>query len=312
MSPRLPGGQEPGQGDLDLLARARSAPSRPRTPRRPGPGAPRRARGRPSPARSAAPASIAVLVGRDDQGLAHASHGALRGQLCPAPRSSRPNRAVNVVRRHWKEARDAAQIRRRTESILTNQVKAGAKLLPGGPLGKGTAPVFPASPGCQQVGPTAILRRGSFMKKTISTFAAIALAATGACPPAREPQTQVRALGQEGRPTSPSQGSGFGTKADGGQVPAGSGTSAYQAFGCTNVAGKAKRNFVAEEQLPGAAHAEDITTTPRDRPAWRRDRDHLAEPRGPRGPRRERPRPAPDHRDQLDGQGVLRRAASTP
>jgi hypothetical protein len=47
------------------------------------------------------------------------------------------------------------------------------------------------------------------------------------------------------------KGSGFGTRAIGGQVPAGSDTTAYQAIGCTNQAGKQKKNDVAESTVPG-------------------------------------------------------------
>jgi hypothetical protein len=54
--------------------------------------------------------------------------------------------------------------------------------------------------------------------------------------------------------------SGFGTMVRGGQVPAGSGTSAYEAFGCTNKAGITRRNFVANEPLGGGAEAEQVTT----------------------------------------------------
>ena len=53
---------------------------------------------------------------------------------------------------------------------------------------------------------------------------------------------------------------GHGTKIRGGQVPAGSRTTAFQAIGCTNVAGITKRNEVTDATLPGAGTASDITT----------------------------------------------------
>ncbi len=96
------------------------------------------------------------------------------------------------------------------------------------------------------------------MKKTISTLAAVAMAATGA----------MYAGAADARPDRPAKtptdfafaAAGFGTKVSGGQIPAGSDTSAFQALACTNLAGKAKRNFVAEENLGGTARAENVTT----------------------------------------------------
>jgi hypothetical protein len=46
-------------------------------------------------------------------------------------------------------------------------------------------------------------------------------------------------------------GSGFGTRVIGGQVPAGSGTTAYQSISCTNQAGKDRTNDVADATVPG-------------------------------------------------------------
>jgi hypothetical protein len=98
------------------------------------------------------------------------------------------------------------------------------------------------------------------VKKTISTLAALAVAATGA--------VYAGAGVADARPDSSGKratsfaftGSGYGTKVRGGQVPAGSDTSAYQAFGCSNKAGIRKENFVAVEELPGAGEARQVTT----------------------------------------------------
>jgi hypothetical protein len=46
-------------------------------------------------------------------------------------------------------------------------------------------------------------------------------------------------------------GSGFGSRLAGGQLPAGSSTTAYQAIGCTNRAGVSRANDVADAHLPG-------------------------------------------------------------
>jgi hypothetical protein len=97
------------------------------------------------------------------------------------------------------------------------------------------------------------------VKKTISTIAAIALAATGALYTGAAEAAPAAAAKEA--TNFAFAGSGFGTRVTGGQIPAGSGTSAYQALGCTNVAGKAKRNFVAEEDLGGTVRAENVRTT---------------------------------------------------
>ena len=98
------------------------------------------------------------------------------------------------------------------------------------------------------------------MKKTISTLAALALAATGALSAGTGAAMQVRRHPPRRRTGFAFSASGFGTTVNGGRVPVGSGTSAYQALGCTNSAGKSKRNFVAEEDLGGTARAENVTT----------------------------------------------------
>lgn len=46
-------------------------------------------------------------------------------------------------------------------------------------------------------------------------------------------------------------GSGYGSRVIGGQIPAGSGTTAYQVIGCTNQAGKDKTNNVDNVVIPG-------------------------------------------------------------
>ena len=53
---------------------------------------------------------------------------------------------------------------------------------------------------------------------------------------------------------------GHGTKIRGGQVPAGSRTTAFQAIGCTNLAGITKDNSVTDATLPGAGTVHGVTT----------------------------------------------------
>ncbi len=97
------------------------------------------------------------------------------------------------------------------------------------------------------------------MKKTISTLAAIAMA-TGALYAGTGAADAGPDRSAKKATNFAFKGSGYGTKVAGGQVPAGSDTSAFQAFGCSNVAGTRKQNFVAVEELPGAGQAEEITT----------------------------------------------------
>ena len=54
--------------------------------------------------------------------------------------------------------------------------------------------------------------------------------------------------------------SGYGTDVKGGQVSAGSQGTAFQAFGCSNLAGIDKDNYVAEVELPGAGVAQGVGT----------------------------------------------------
>lgn len=55
--------------------------------------------------------------------------------------------------------------------------------------------------------------------------------------------------------------SGFGTRVRGGQVPAGSDSTAYTVIACTNKAGIKRENHVANVELPGAGNIGAVTTT---------------------------------------------------
>lgn len=54
---------------------------------------------------------------------------------------------------------------------------------------------------------------------------------------------------------------GFGTKARGGEVPADSGTTAFQRIGCTNKAGLTRRNSEVEADIPGLGVVSGVATT---------------------------------------------------
>ena len=53
---------------------------------------------------------------------------------------------------------------------------------------------------------------------------------------------------------------GYGSRVRGGQVPAGSGSTAYQVIGCTNNAGVSRENHEAQEALPGIGTASQVAT----------------------------------------------------
>lgn len=63
------------------------------------------------------------------------------------------------------------------------------------------------------------------------------------------------------------QGSGFGTRVIGGQVPAGSNTTAYQNLNCTNQAGLDRSNDVADATVPGLGTVSGVKTR-----VWTTDR----------------------------------------
>ncbi|WP_151084146.1 choice-of-anchor P family protein [Nocardioides cynanchi] len=56
------------------------------------------------------------------------------------------------------------------------------------------------------------------------------------------------------------QGSGYGTRIIGGQLPASSGTTAYQHIGCTDLAGLNRTNDVADATVPGLGTASGVKT----------------------------------------------------
>jgi hypothetical protein len=74
----------------------------------------------------------------------------------------------------------------------------------------------------------------------------------------------LAAPGYAGTTTHPTQfafhSSGYGSRVIGGQLPAGSGTSAYQAIGCTSKAGVTHANDVADVTVPGLGTLSGVAT----------------------------------------------------
>jgi hypothetical protein len=97
------------------------------------------------------------------------------------------------------------------------------------------------------------------MKRVLSTLTTIAVIASGAAL-LTAPSASAAAPAAKEKTQFALKGSGFGTRLRGGQVPAGSETTAYQVIGCTNVAGLKKTNHVAEATLPGLGTASEVTT----------------------------------------------------
>src|SRR5437868_1987620 len=50
----------------------------------------------------------------------------------------------------------------------------------------------------------------------------------------------------------------YGTRVRGGDLPASSGTTSYQAVACTNLLGRAKENQVATAELPGLGRLDGV------------------------------------------------------
>jgi hypothetical protein len=55
-------------------------------------------------------------------------------------------------------------------------------------------------------------------------------------------------------------GSAYGSRVDGGSVPANSRDTAYMRIGCTNIAGNDRSNFVADQVIPGLGKIEGVRT----------------------------------------------------
>ncbi len=101
------------------------------------------------------------------------------------------------------------------------------------------------------------------MRSLISSLSVLVVAAGGALAVASPAGSAAAPAAPVAKTTATAfalAGSGFGTRARGGVVPAGSDTTAFHAIGCTNRAGKSNENHVASVALPGLGTASGVTT----------------------------------------------------
>jgi hypothetical protein len=99
------------------------------------------------------------------------------------------------------------------------------------------------------------------MRRLIASSTLLALAATGGLVSTSGADAASTTQTARRTPTSFAfKAYAFGSRAHGGQVPAGSGNTAFQVIGCTNDAGIDKRNHTAAEEIPGLGTASEITS----------------------------------------------------
>ena len=101
--------------------------------------------------------------------------------------------------------------------------------------------------------------------------------------------------------------SGYGTRVNGGQLPASSDTTAYQVVGCTNRAGLHRTNDVADATVPGLGTLSGVRTRVWTHPAPRRGRLALDPPDRRAQSRLVRARVADPEGDHVPLDGVPRR-----
>lgn len=107
-----------------------------------------------------------------------------------------------------------------------------------------------------------------FLRRTLGPIAGLAVTATVAVvlstPSATADSQDAARAGSQARLTPTGfalKGSGFGTRVVGGEIPAESDTTAFQALGCTNQAGHRKQNAEAEQTVPGLGLVSGVRTT---------------------------------------------------
>ncbi len=83
---------------------------------------------------------------------------------------------------------------------------------------------------------------------------------TAAVPLGQTSEVSAKAAAQKVRTPFALAGSSYGSRVDGGSIPAGSRDTAYQRIGCTNVAGFDRNNFVADQTIPGLGKIEGVRT----------------------------------------------------
>src|SRR6478736_8220109 len=99
------------------------------------------------------------------------------------------------------------------------------------------------------------------MRRLIATTTLLALAASGGLvgSTGADAASSTQTAGKVPTPFA-FKAYAFGSRVHGGQVPAGSGSTAFQVIGCTNDAGVEKSNKLTSEDLPGLGKAYQVTT----------------------------------------------------
>lgn len=99
------------------------------------------------------------------------------------------------------------------------------------------------------------------MRRLIATTTMLALAATGGLvgSTGADAASSTQTAGKVPTPFA-FKAYAFGSRVHGGQVPAGSGSTAFQVIGCTNDAGVDKSNKLTSEDIPGLGTAYQVTT----------------------------------------------------
>lgn len=100
-------------------------------------------------------------------------------------------------------------------------------------------------------------------KRMLASWASLPLLAAGlamASQPATATGTDRAAGGELAATPFALKNRGFGTKVVGGEIPAGSDTTAFQRIGCTNKAGKTKRISEVEATVPGLGVVSGVAT----------------------------------------------------
>lgn len=99
------------------------------------------------------------------------------------------------------------------------------------------------------------------MRRFIPVGSALALAAAALTAPTLQTASAAPAADAGKTPTAYAfNAGGYGTRIRGGQLPASSGSTAYQSIGCTNMAGIARHNEVADVAIPGLGTVSGIRT----------------------------------------------------
>lgn len=121
-------------------------------------------------------------------------------------------------------------------------------------------------PGTNRVVPGAVVRSGfttggNFMRTPLVVSTILTLTATGALAAGLTGSTAQAVIAPDTVPTKfAMRAAGYGSLAEGGQIPANSDTTAYQALSCTNRAGLDRHNNVASVAVPGLGELSQVDT----------------------------------------------------